>query len=67
MCYLGTYPDTWLRFRYQDATFNGWHLDVADAFPSSWESYSVMFDPSWTDAQATGNGWGDETGGTVSW
>lgn len=64
---IGNFVDTWLRFRYQDATFNGWHLDVADAFPNSWQSYSVMFDPSWTDAEATAAGWVDETVGAISW
>ena len=53
----GNYVDTWLRFRYQDSGFNGWHLDVADAFPASWESYLVTIDPTWTDGQAAANGW----------
>jgi hypothetical protein len=64
---IGNYVDAWLRFRYQDATFNGWHLDVADVFPNSWQNYSVTFDPSWSDLEAAANGWVDETGGTVSW
>ncbi len=64
---IGNFTDAWLRFRYQDFTMNGWYLDVADVFPNSWQSYSAMFDPSWTDAQAAANGWVDETGGTVSW
>jgi hypothetical protein len=64
---VGNFTDTLLRFRYQDSTFNGWNLDVADAFPNSWQSYSVMFNPGWTDAQAAANGWQDETGGAVSW
>lgn len=63
----GNFTDTWLRFRYQDATFDGWHLDVANVFPNAWQSYSTMFDPSWTNLQATANGWVDETAGTVSW
>jgi len=33
----GNYVDTWLRFRYQDGTFNGWHLDVENVFPNSWQ------------------------------
>jgi PEP-CTERM motif len=63
----GDYIDTLLRFRYQGAAFGGWHLDVADSFPSSWESYSAMFDPDWSDLEAAANGWIDETGGTISW
>jgi hypothetical protein len=64
---IGDYTDTWLRFRYQDATFNGWHLDVADSFPSSWQSYSATFDPDWSDLEAAANGWVDETAGAISW
>jgi hypothetical protein len=63
----GNYVDAWLRFRYQDGTFNGWHRDVANVFPNSWQSYSVMFDSTWSDVEAAANGWVDETGGTVSW
>ena len=63
----GNYVDTWLRFRYQDGTFNGWHLDVENVFPNSWQSYSVTFDSTWSDAEAAANGWVDETGGAVSW
>lgn len=63
----GNVSDTWYRMRYQGPSFDGWHIDVADVFPNSWQSYSVMFDPTWTDAQAAANGWVDETGGTISW
>ncbi len=63
----GGFSDTWLRLRYHDATFEGWHKDVADVFPNSWQSYSVMFDPSWTDVEAAANGWVDETAGAISW
>jgi len=63
----GGFTDTQLRFRYQDSTFDGWHIDVADVFPDSWQSYSVMFDPSWTDVEAAADGWVDETGGAISW
>lgn len=62
----GAFSDTWLRFRYQDATFNGWHYDVADAFPAGWQSYSVTFDPFWSDATALANGWVQEDV-SVSW
>jgi hypothetical protein len=63
----GNFIDTWLRFRYQDATFNGWHVDVANVFPNSWQSYSVTFDPTWSNLEAAANGWVDETAGAVSW
>ncbi len=61
------FVNTFLRFRYQDSTFNGWYLDVADLFPNSWQSYSATFNPAWSDAEAAANGWVDETGGAVSW
>jgi hypothetical protein len=63
----GGFTDTQLRFRYQDSTFDGWHKEVADVFPDSWQSYSVMFDPSWTDAEAAADGWVDDTAGAISW
>jgi hypothetical protein len=62
----GAFSDTWLRFRYQDATFNGWHYDVTDAFPAGWQSYSVTFNPFWSDATALANGWTQEDF-SVSW
>lgn len=62
----GAFSDTWLRFRYQDATFNGWHFDVADLFPQGWQSYAVSFDPTWSDAVATANGWVQESS-SVPW
>lgn len=62
----GAFSDTWLRFRYQDATFDGWHYDVADAFPAGWQSYSVSFNPFWSDATALANGWVQEDA-AVSW
>ncbi|MCA9212280.1 MAG: hypothetical protein KDB27_04380 [Planctomycetales bacterium] len=63
----GDFADTWVRFRYQDSTFNGWHKDVSDIFTNAWQSHSVMFDPTWSNAEAIANGWMDETAGTVSW
>lgn len=62
----GSFSDTWLRFRYQDDTFNGWHFDVADMFPGGWQNYSVAFDPTWSDAIAMANGWVQESN-SVPW
>jgi hypothetical protein len=64
---IGNYTDTWLRFRYQNATNNGWHKSVANSFPASWESYSVMFDPNWSDVEAGANGWVKDEPAVVSW
>jgi hypothetical protein len=62
--------DISLRFRYRDGTFNGWQYSVASALDSNWHSYSVSFDPSWTDAEARAQGWRKDlrTGlGSVAW
>ena len=62
----------WLRFRYQDSTFNGWRYDFgALAGQSSdnilWHALSVSFDTTWSDAQAMAHGWSQEGGPVVSW
>jgi hypothetical protein len=53
----GAFAQTWLRFRYENSGFNGWHYVVANTFPAGWQSYSVTFDPTWSDAEATAHGW----------
>jgi len=54
----GNFDDAWLRFRFQDSSHNGWRFHLTDSFPSgAWQSYSVTFDPSWSDAQAIAAGW----------
>ena len=69
--FLGQATDLALRFRFQDSTFNGWRYDFADLPDSSgWKSYSVTFDPGWSDAQAVANGWRTDLPGgasSVSW
>lgn len=56
-----------LRFRFQDSTFNGWRYDFADLPDSSgWKSYSVTFDPRWSDAEAGTNGWRTDLPGGAS-
>ena len=56
--FTGIPTDLALRFRFQDATFNGWRYDFADLpVARGWKSYSVAFDPSWSNAQAVANGW----------
>ncbi len=69
--FLGQSTDLALRFRFQDSTFNGWRYDFADLPDSSgWKSYSVTFDPNWSDAQAVANGWRTDLPGgasSVSW
>ena len=60
----GDFTDSWLRYRPQNASFNGWHISLenSDFFNSLWQSYSVTFDTTWSDAEASANGWVQETG-----
>lgn len=48
----------YLRFRYQDATYNGWRILLEDT-PTydTWITYSVVFDPTWSDLDARAAGW----------
>jgi len=65
---VGKFDNLWLRYRYQDSTFNGWRHAMTGPFDQygSWTTYSVTFDPSWSDAQAMANGWLQEAGPVVS-
>ncbi len=45
------------RVRYLDSTFNGWSKQVAASQLGGWQSYSIAFDPTWTDAEAIAAGW----------
>ncbi len=65
----GDFLDSWLRFRYQDATANGWHISLEDTNffdPPAWKTYSVTFDTTWDDATAMANGWKKESDGTLT-
>ena len=54
----GNFDDAWLRYRYKDASYNGWLYDLTDAFKTNvWTNYVVTFDASWTDAEAMAMGW----------
>lgn len=54
----GDFDDAWFRVRFQDATFDGWSYSLTNAFGLGvWNTYSIAFDPTWSDAQAMGNGW----------
>lgn len=65
---VGKFDNVWLRYRYQDFTFNGWRHAMTGPFDQygTWTTYSVTFDPSWSDAQAMANGWVQEAGPVVS-
>ena len=64
----GDFTDSWLRYRFQDSTANGWHISLEDTnfFDSTWQSYSVTFDTTWDDATAMANGWVKEADGTLT-
>ena len=63
----GNFTDAWLRFRFQDSTANGWHISLGeDVFDSTWETYSILFDTTWSDATAVANGWIQEPDGTLT-
>ena len=53
----GQFDGTWLRFRYLDATQNGWLYPLTAVFPDVWQTYSVNFNPTWTDLEARNAGW----------
>jgi hypothetical protein len=47
----------WLRYR-TDAVTNGWLFPLTNAFPTDvWNTYTVNFNPTWTDIQARNAGW----------
>lgn len=51
----GNYDAAWLRF--QSATDNGWFYPLTTSYDSGWKTYTVAFNPSWTDAEAYAGGW----------
>lgn len=53
----GSFDNAWLRFRYQDATQNGWNYSLSNIFDTDWNTFSVTFNTSWDDATAMINGW----------
>ena len=52
----GSFSSALLRFRSSGAN-NGWSVMLTDVFNNEWQSYTVVFDPNWTNAQAQANGW----------
>jgi len=52
----------YLRMRYNDSSHNGWrYLLTSNPTYDAWHSYSVVFEPGWTDSEATAAGWIQET------
>jgi hypothetical protein len=53
----GSFDAAWLRLRFMDASHNGWVYPLTAVFGNVWQTYSVNFDPTWTDVQAQAAGW----------
>ena len=56
----GSFDDARLRFRdFSNPVGNGWSVSLEDTlFPQNqWNTYSVSFDTTWSDADAQANGW----------
>jgi hypothetical protein len=57
----------YIRLRYHDSSYNGWYHYLSNpAQMNVWNTYSVTFDPNWTDAQAIAAGWASDGPGTPS-
>ena len=53
----GVFTQAAFRVRYQNSGFNGWYHPVTYAPAGGWQSFSISFDPTWSDAVAMANGW----------
>jgi hypothetical protein len=62
----GSFDGAWVRFRYHDATYNGWFHPLTSTYQTDWKTFYVALDPSWTDAQAYAAGWLSDGSSTVS-
>lgn len=53
-----TIDNAYLRFR-RNVAENGWVFDFGSVLPNAnaWESFDVVFDPTWDDLTARANGW----------
>lgn len=64
--FAGTVSQASFRVRYKDSTFNGWRFPVTLGPAGTWRTYSIVFNPKWTDAQAIAAGWVADPSPTVS-
>jgi len=50
-----------IRLRYKDSAHNGWRYPlIKPSTTNVWNTYTVTFNPNWTDVQAIANGWVNE-------
>ena len=57
----GSFDGAWVRFRYMDASQNGWVYPLTSTYQTNWKTFSVGLNPSWTDTQARAAGWLSDT------
>lgn len=53
----GNFDGAWVRFRYQDASHNGWMYPLTSTYRANWQTFSLSLNPGWTDTQARAAGW----------
>ena len=57
----GNFDGAWVRFRYMDASQNGWVYPLTSTYPTNWQTFFANLNPSWTDTQARAAGWLSDT------
>lgn len=46
------------RIRFRPVNESGWWHPLTDSFPAgSWDTFTILFDPTWSDSDALANGW----------
>ncbi len=65
----GTEKPSALNFRFRRfGDENGWLYPLdAEALGEEWVTFSASFDPTWTDVEATANGWVQEPAFSIPW
>ena len=57
----GSITRIYLRFRYLDASHNGWLYEITNRLPIGvWTNFQIPFDPNWSDVDAIAAGWVQE-------
>lgn len=58
----GSFINALFRVRYSSGAYNGWHRRLTQDFtPGVWHRTRILFDPTWSDAQAVEAGWVQES------
>ena len=57
----GSFDGAWVRFRYMDASQNGWVYPLTSTYQNNWQTFSFSLNPGWTDTQARAAGWLSDT------